>query len=244
MKTFVKLLLLLAVVSYLVFAFTRLTGGGDTTKCTEVNVVITDSIHAGFIDADEVKRLLSKAGLDPMGREMDAVNGEAIEKALQKNSFIKLVRCYKTPGGRVNIHVAQRLPILRVKADNGDDYYVDAAGSPMMPEHYTADLAVATGHISKDYARRRLVHLARLLHDNSFANDLVTQINVGRDGRVAIVPRIGCEVISLGAIDSTAIAAQFNNLQAFYAKVLPTVGWNTYREVSLEFANQIVCKKY
>jgi len=243
MKTFLKLLLLAVMVAYLFAAFAWIVGGRDTTKCTGVNVVITDSVHAGFITSDEVLRLLNEAGLNPTGRIMDSISGQAIEDTLLRNSFIRMANCYKTPGGTVYIQVAQRLPILRVKANNGEDYYIDSEGVPMRPQNYTANLAIATGSISKDFAHRYLVHLARYLHNHKFANDLITQINVEEDGRIELIPRIGCEVIRIGRIDSVAITRQMGNLYAFYTKVLPTVGWTTYREVSLEFANQIICKK-
>ncbi len=243
MKTLLKLLLIIAVAAYLVFAFTRIIRGGDDTKCVGLNVKIADSAHAGFITATEVRRLLDEKGLNPTGKKMEQVDGDTIEHTLLRNPFISMAKCYKSPSGEVNIQVAQRLPIMRIKADDGEDYYIDRSGHPMKSVGYTADVAVATGHISKEYARRRLVHLARFIHDHSFADDLVTQVSVGSDGCVALIPRIGCDVIRLGRLDSAAIHRQLGNLHAFYTKVLPTVGWNTYREISLEYANQIVCKK-
>ena len=243
MKTFLKLVVLLGVLAYLVFAFTNVSGDDDNARCKELSVDIVDSSYAGFINAEEVKRILAKAGLNPVGKPMEQVNSEAIEAVLEKNSFVSLVKCYKTPGGRVNISLSQRLPILRVKADNGEDYYVDGKGVSMMPENYSADVPVATGCISKAFAAKQLTTLARYLHDNDFANDLVEQINVNRDGRVDLVPRIGCDVIHLGKIDSANVRTQMQNLRVFYDKVLPTVGWGAYREISLEFNDQIVCKK-
>ena len=32
-------------------------------------------------------------------------------------------------------------------------------------------------------------------------------------------------------------------MRAFYNKVLPKVGWNAYKEISLEFSNQVIAKK-
>lgn len=241
MKTALKLLLLVAMIAYLVYAF--VTPRRDTTVCTAVRVVIADSQHAGFIDTIEVMRQLDRARLNPVGHPMDSVNSTLIEKELLRNSFIKLAQCYKSSGGTVNIYVSQRLPILRVKADNGEDYYIDDKGEPMKPQNYKADLAIATGLISKDYAKHTLIHLARQLHDNDFVNDLTTQIDVDARGNVTLIPRIGCDAIHLGTIDSTTVAMQLTNLHAFYAKVLPTVGWNKYREISLEYSGQIVCKK-
>ena len=143
MKTFFKLLVLLGVVAYLFYVFADISGKRDSTRCKEVNVIIVDSSYAGFINADEVVRILKKEKIYPVGQLMEEVNGDSLEKALEKNSFVSIVKCYKTPGGRVNINISQRLPILRIKADNGDDYYIDNKGVAMMPENYTADVAVA-----------------------------------------------------------------------------------------------------
>lgn len=243
MKTLLKILLLVGLLTYLVFAFVRVAGGGDRTRCTVVNVAIADSLHAGFITVPEIERILNRAGMWPAGREMDSIDGRRIEQVLLRNSFISAANCYKTSGGRVNILVSQRLPILRVKADNGDDYYLDDAGHVMNPQGYNADLAVATGHIDKAYAGKRLVHIARYLRDHPYWNDQVVQIDVADDGEVTLVPRVGQQLIRFGKADSTTVEQKFRNLRAFYEKVMPAVGWNTYRELNLGYAGQIICKR-
>lgn len=243
MKTFLKLLLLVGAIVYLIFAFTHISGGSDTTRCTEVNIVISDSDHAGFITAEEVKRILCQKKIYPEGSVMDSINGDSIERTLLKNSFIKLAKCYKTAGGKVNIHVAQSLPVIRIKADNGDDYYLGTKGEIMQPQNYAADIAIATGNISRKYAQKELLPMAKYLHTHEFANDLVAQIYVDDKHHINLVPRIGCEIVRLGRPDSTQISTLFRNLQAFYTKVLPSVGWNTYHEISLEYSGQIIARK-
>ncbi len=241
--TLFKIALILGIMGYLVFAFSKLSGE-DHTSVKTVDVIIVDSTRAGFITEQEVASILRKAGLYPMGMEMSKVNGESIQNELKKNSFIRQAICFKTPGGHVNIKVQQRLPILRVKNHRGDDFYIDADGSRMRTEGYNADLIVATGHVDEKYARTTLVHLARYLHVNEFANSLVEQIDVDSLHRVVLVPRLGCEIVRLGELDTTAVRSQMAHLHTFYEKVLPTVGLNTYRELNLEYRNQIVCKKY
>lgn len=243
MKNILKVCLLLALAAYLIFALTNLTGGGDNTKCTKLNIEITDSVHAGFITVDEVKRILATNRITPIGHTLEEIDGAKIEQTLLKNSFIKTAKCFKTTNGAVNILVSQRLPIMRIKSASGEDYYIDESGKPMNAMHYNADLAVATGHIDKRFARTNLAHLGRYLQENAFANDLVVQVDVEQNGNINIVPRIGCEIIRLGRADSTNYIEKMGNLQTFYTKVLPQVGWNKYRELSLAYSNQVVCKK-
>ena len=244
MKTFFKLFLLLALTVYLIFAFTHIASGKDESVCKAISVNVSDSSHAGFITANEVERLITSAQLNPVGKKMDDINSEAIEKALLKNPFIKFAKCYKTGGGELSVHVTQRLPILRVMANNGDNYYIDSNGQVMNPQGYSADLIVATGDINRHFAGKKLLPIAKKINDNSFADDLITQIDVTPKGEIDLVPRIGCDIIHLGKTDTIQIGQQLAHLQTFYTKVLPTVGWDTYREINLEYSNQIVCKKH
>ncbi len=40
-----------------------------------------------------------------------------------------------------------------------------------------------------------------------------------------------------------SIEKRFKRLEEFYREALPRVGWNRYREINIEFENQVVCKK-
>ena len=241
MKTLVKIVLLVALAVYMVFAFADFSRHGDNTVCSSVNYTIADSLHAGFITVEEADRLLRASGLYPVGRTLDQVDGLAIEQALRRNSYIDSVSCYKSPNGVVNVLIEQRLPLLRVLADNGDDYYMDQKGNLMTPQGYVADLIVATGHIDRKYARSELLKLGRFLHADPFWNAQVEQIHVLPNRHLRLVPRVGGHTIEFGTADS--ISQKFRNLYTFYEKVLPQVGWNKYTEISVEHVTQIVGKK-
>lgn len=241
MKTFIKLLLLLGIVVYLVFAFAEFTTHGNKTVCRSVSFTVADSSHAGFITSEEADRILRASGLYPVGRQMKQIDGTAIERALKKNSFIDSVSCYKSPDGVVNVLIQQRLPLLRVIADNGEDYYIDDKGNPMNPQGYSADLVVATGNITRDFSKKYLAQLGRFLHNDSFWNDQIEQIYVTPQQRIEMVPRVGNHTILLGTPDSISI--KFRNLYTFYEKVLPEVGWNKYTAILVEHVSQIVGRK-
>lgn len=241
MKTLIKLLLLVGIIVYLVFAFANFTRHGDSTVCKHVNYVIADSQRAGFITADEADRLLRASGLYPVGKTLQNVDGVAIEKAFKRNSFIDSVSCYKAPNGTLNVLIQQRLPLMRVVADNGDNYYLDDKGNVMLPQSYSADLVVATGNVSRRYAQKQLIKLGRFLRDDDFWNNQIEQIYVMPDERIIMVPRVGSHTILFGNTDS--ISTKFRNLYTFYEKVLPEVGWNKYSQISVEHVSQIVGRK-
>lgn len=242
MKTLFKLLLIAVLAGYLIYAFIHTTGKEDPTVCTGVQVTFTDSVHSGFITTDEVCRLLKVAQLDPVGQLMDSINGQKIVNTLESNSFIKKVECYKSPSGIVNLNVTQRLPILRVMPEGRNAYYIDEDGLKMKEQQYNANLVVASGHIDTAYVRQHLVKMAKFLRTNPFWDDLVTQIYVRADRKMDLYTRVASDVvIHFGNSDS--IARKFEHLRAFYEKVIPKVGWNTYKSVSVEFFNQVVAER-
>ena len=242
MKTLFKLLLIALLAGYLVYAFIHHTGKEDPTVCTSVQVTFTDTLHSGFITTEEVFRLLQTAHLDPVGLLMDSIDGQKIVTTLEANSFIKSVECYKSPNGIVNLSVTQHLPILRVMPEGRDAYYIDEDGLKMKVQQYNANLVVASGHIDTAYVRKHLVPMAKYLRTAPFWDDLITQIYVRPDRKMDLYTRVASDiVIHFGTSDS--IARKFDNLRSFYEKVIPQMGWSTYKSVSVEFYNQVVAER-
>lgn len=256
-KIFVICMDILFVV-YLFFAFTAFNKPVDLKKvCTKVNVVIADSVTSGFIDAAEVKQQLLAANLYPLNVPVAKISCRQIEEQLQKTAFVKKAECYVNQAGAVNISVTQLLPVVRIKSVNGDDYYIDDKDCemPNPKSTYTSDLIIATGSISKKYAREYLSPFARALMADDFSKNLVEQIYVTSNQDVEIIPRLGNHVVCLGQLpkaknkaervkainDFTAL--QMTRLRDFYKYGLSVAGWNKYSFIDLQYDNQIICKK-
>jgi cell division protein FtsQ len=56
-----------------------------------------------------------------------------------------------------------------------------------------------------------------------------------------MVPRVGDHIVYLGA--PTDISQKLDRLRKFYKYGLSQAGWNRYERISVEFGNQIICKK-
>jgi cell division protein FtsQ len=133
------------------------------------------------------------------------------------------------------------MPVIRVKADNGEDYYVDEHGEIMPYTHYVNEITVATGAISKKYAQKTLTRVGNFLANNPLWRSQVEQINVLPDGTIEMVPRVGDHIVYLGK--PFDLEQKFTRLEKFYRYGLSEAGWNKYSYISLEFRNQIICKK-
>lgn len=236
-----KLILFIGLAVYLGYAFLFVMKKGTGERCTGINVQIADSMKAGFVTKDNVIKKLEAAHLHPVGLLMDSVQGHTIEQKLTKDPFIQKATCYKTPGGFVNIIVEQRIPVLRVMASNGDDYYLDENGYRMKPQGYEADLVVVTGNVSQAFAKKYLVPLGRFLRDDEFWNSQLEQINVTPEQELDLFMRIGDQTIHAG--EPVKLKEKLEKLRVFYNKVMPQVGWNKYKDIDISFGNQVICKK-
>jgi cell division protein FtsQ len=242
MKTVFKLLLLFALAAYLVSAFLRLSQTEDDTMCHHMKVTIVDSAAVGFINQAEVERLLKNAHLDPVGKPIESVDGKAIEDELLKNVFVKSVVCYKAAGGIVNVIIHQRKPVLRVITGKGEHYYVDDMGNRLDPLGYKADLVVVTGMADSAFIKDSLVQMGLYLQEHPFWDRQVSEVHIDQDHRATLTMRVGCDIpVVFGKLDS--VPYKFRNLRVFYEEVMPNVGWNTYKEINLEYHNQIVCRR-
>ena len=133
---------------YLLCAFTVFNKPDETARvCTKAKIVVADESSNGFINANEITKRLKSAGLYPLGKLMRDINAREIEEKLKKSPFVKTAQCYKTEDGEVNVSITQLLPVIRVKAENGDDYYLDDKDCIMPNSLYTSDLIIATGNI-------------------------------------------------------------------------------------------------
>ena len=228
--------------AYLLLAVTAFNEpGGRAKKCSEVKIDIADNVVDGFLNADEIKAMLQRKGLYPLSKPMESVNVRAIEETLRKSPFVAAAQCYKTEGGKVCIELSQRMPVIRVKADNGDDYYIDNHGGIMQNTKYVSDIIIATGPISRNYARRVLTRVGNIIVADRFCHRQIVQVNVLADGSMEIVPRVGDNIVYLGR--PVDVRQKLDRLAKFYKYGLSRVGWNRYSYISLEFDNQIICKK-
>lgn len=209
--------------------------------CTEVNIKICDNIMDGFLNVNDIKSLLEQKKIYPKHKLMRDVNTRLIEETLKQSPFVDEAQCYKTHDGHVFITLTQRMPILRVMSDDGDDYYIDDAGGIMRNTKYASNIIVATGSISHQFAQKTLKNVGNEIIHNKFWRNQVEQINVLPDATVEMVPRVGNHIIYIGK--PVKLVEKLSRLEKFYRYGLSQAGWNKYSRISVEFDNQIICKK-
>ena len=242
---------------YVIVAMVSFNKPDESKKvCSEVNIQIADESSNGFLSAGEVKKILEKNRMYPLNVNMTSVQPRMIEDLLCQSPFVNTAECYKTQNNHVCITITQRLPIIRIKSQGGDDYYLDDKGGIMPNSKYTSDLIIATGNINKWFARNYIAPMANVIMANDLWKNMIEQINVLPDLGIEIVPRVGDHIVYLGTVPQTRnvakrkiliedfVSRKLTRLEKFYRYGLSQVGWNKYPYINIEFDNQIICKRH
>jgi cell division protein FtsQ len=142
--------------------------------------------------------------------------------------------------------------------DNGGDYYVDDEGVVIRRRNlYTPRLHIVGGNVFisqamlngvsvldtsiKNSILKDIFYLVNYIRRDDFWSAQVDQIFVNGNDEIDLIPRVGNHTIHLGSADN--YKGKLNNLEVFYDRVLPEVGWNKYSTINLAFKDQIVCKR-
>ncbi|MBT2562848.1 cell division protein FtsQ [Pedobacter sp. ISL-68] len=222
----------------------------QTVKCTDVKILIPGADN--FIEREEIDAILKEDQGVLLGRNLENINIHKIEKKLQSNPYIGFAKVYVDMDGVLHIEVKQRQPILRILNENGQDFYIDNDGLKMpISSNFTANVLVATGHITEVFGSRvdtlhtqlarDLYKTAQYIKQDTLWDAQIEQIVVDQKNDIELIPRVGNQRIVLGNADS--LEKKMKNLLLFYKKAMPQVGWDTYKTINIKYTNQIVCEK-
>lgn len=240
MKTALKLILLIGIVGYLVYAVVRFSQQTEEIVCEGVDIEVSDTLM-GFITKDDVYAILAQHKVHAQGRKISEINLTEIEQLIETNPYISEAHTYCTGQGVLRIRVVPQHPVLHVMPQNAESYYLDESGAIMPVGAINADLCVATGKISQKFAKEKLLPLAQHIYADPFWGKLAEQIHVVDENNIEICPRVGQHVIQLGNI--TDFREKLERVRLFYKEGLSKVGWNKYKAISVAFDGQVVCIK-
>jgi cell division protein FtsQ len=256
MKIIVKILFFIPVL-YLIIMPAFFSKSAGTYPCRRVSIDIADSSDYHFITKRNLLSLVNGTS-KIVGRPVAEVPVEEIERKIKGLNELKEAEIYMGVDGTMHVYADQRDPVMRVVPSGGGDYFIDNEGVIVRKRNlYNPRLHVVTGNITitqkmlsgvsvldtsiKNTILRDIFHLVNYIRTDSFWSAQIDQIHVDGDDEIDLIPRAGSHIIHIGTVEN--LDGKLRNLEAFYEKVLPEVGWNKYSVINLEYRDQIVCRK-
>jgi cell division protein FtsQ len=230
----------------------------NSKPCEGIVVDIKDSSDFHFVTKKQLLNLTLGNSGRFLGKPIGSVSVSDIENRFNQLRELKVAEAYMTIGGTVHIYADQRNPVMRVMPDNGGDYFIDDEGVVIRRRNlYTPHLHIVGGNINisqamldgvsvldtsiKNSILKDVFVIVNYINDDKFWSAQIDQIYVDDNNEIDLIPRVGNQMVHIGTIEN--FEGKLRNLQAFYDKVMPEVGWNKYSLINLEFKDQIVCKK-
>jgi hypothetical protein len=228
------------VLGYLAFSLWYFSGKEKENVCRKLEIVMAAGNSNQLVTETEVAQILEENDLNPIGKSIKNIRTESIEDVLHKNPMIKVVECYKSPSGIVNIRILQRSPKFRVVGRGS--YYVDNERKPMpISKNYAAYVPVVSGRVIVSMMTGKMFDFVTFLEENPFWNAQIEQIYVRDDMKIELVPRVGDAIIVLGKLEN--YEAKLEKLRKLYANGFNVIGWNKYKVIDLQYKDQVVCSK-
>lgn len=237
-----KWCLLLILTSYVAFMAAWATQASQGRKCKGLRIEVQNAdpaleqvICRGV--ADNVFRI------SPVkGEPISSIDIRALEKKINAITNIDFAECGIDAQGYLVVRVGALKPEMRVFTPDGRSYYVNKAGKRMdaTPEFFTP-VPIVTGSFTKDFPETALMPVIELLRTDSLMHNLVTMIEVRSPEDIILVPRFTGHVINLG--NTANLPRKVRYLEAFYRKVMPYKGWQTYDTISVKFAGRVVATR-
>jgi len=219
-------------------------------RCISMRVVVEG--RETFVDQQDIsERVASRFG-NVVGRPLNQIPVQQMEESLDELPYVASAEVYTDMDGVLRVSVRQREVILRVISHSGAEYYIDTKGVkvPLTPK-YVPHVPVASGYIAEGYGKaldsirtpllRDLAEIAGHTRGDALWSGQIVQLYVNQDRDIEIVPRVGTQLLLLG--DARNLRGKLDRLEVFYREILPKVGSDAYRRVSVKYEGQIICER-
>jgi cell division protein FtsQ len=199
-----------------------------------------------FINKQELwKDLIERKHIKAGKTRIEKLDVRSIERRSFRHPWVSDAEVYLDNRHNLHISVGQRIPVARVFMENGQSMYLDTSLNllPLSDEftYYTTIVSnvpvLGRDSLSQDM-KAQVVRLVRFIEQDTFWNAQVQQIIVTPDRKFELIPVLGTHRILIG--DTSGLKEKFNNVFAFYKKVLNRIGWDKYQVLDVRFKDQVV----
>lgn len=240
-KTILKWVILVVLIAYAVIATAWAQSEARKKSCTGINISIASGSIADSVTNNGVLSELSKFPNKIVGMPAYAVDTKAIENYLEELPQFEKVNCVMTTSGRLDMNVQPMVPAARV-FDGSKSFYINKDGKEMKSKaSFFVDVPVISGHFSREFTPVKVMPVIRFVESDPLLSQLVGMVYARSEKDIYLVPRIHGHIINFG--DTLNMPEKRDALLAFYRKVMPYKGWETYDTISVKFRGQVVATR-
>lgn len=163
---------------HLLFMLAMLVGSVVLTKIRSNNILTSELVvnfkgkGARFLDVEIVNKLLIQSNDSLFFQQKDMVALNKVEKQFLDHPVVKSAELFTVPEGKLHIEIEERLPIVRIQADNS--FYLDEVGKVMpLSDRFTAKVPLFYGELKEENMQALVQLISKLSSDAFLAAEVI-----------------------------------------------------------------------
>lgn len=127
---------------------------------------------ARFLDVEIVNKLLIQSNDSLFFQQKDMVALNKVEQQFLDHPVVKSAELFTVPEGKLHIEIEERLPIVRIQADNS--FYLDEVGKVMpLSDRFTAKVPLFYGELKEENMQALVQLISKLSSDAFLAAEVI-----------------------------------------------------------------------
>ena len=163
---------------HLLFMLAMLVGSVVLTKIRSNNILTSELMvnfkgkGARFLDVEIVNKLLIQSNDSLFFQQKDMVALNNVEQQFLDHPVVKSAELFTVPEGKLHIEIEERLPIVRIQADNS--FYLDEVGKVMpLSDRFTAKVPLFYGELKEENMQALVQLISKLSSDAFLAAEVI-----------------------------------------------------------------------
>ena len=165
-------------VLHLLFMLVILVGSIALTQIRS-NDILTSELEvdfkgkgARFLDVEIVNKLLIQSNDSLFFQQKDMVALNKVEQQFLDHPVVKSAELFTVPEGKLHIEIEERLPIVRIQADNS--FYLDEVGKVIpLSDRFTAKVPLFYGELKEENMQALVQLISKLSSDAFLAAEVI-----------------------------------------------------------------------
>lgn len=227
--------ILLAGLVFFLFSFAEKRNSSRKINSVELSFTDTENL---YITEAAVNKLLIVNNVEAQKQGKETLDLNEVEVLLNSHDMIENAEVFMSIDGNLGASITQKKPIARIL--NATSYYLDRQGRKMpLSDFHSARVPLVYGVTAEQH--QEVFPLLDFIAKDEVLSRQIIGIKRNPGGIYELQVREFDYSISFG--EAEHLDRKFNNYKAFFKQAMEDNKLETYKEVNLQFGNQVVCTK-
>ena len=224
-------------------------------KMKDVNLNIVRDTEKGFVDYDKTYKMILDICDTANNNQINMIDVDSVLNALNANPWIVRAEADMNLKEYLDVEIEECDPIVRVYAKNGRSVYIDNDGNIFPSENqYVPRLMIVSGIgfpvdklgnvYDETYVKTDLPQTFGLIKEvlsDDYAKKCVRQIHYDKKKNYIFSVNNTNIIVIFGDVND--IGEKLSKMKHFFDKMLGNPELDNYKEINLNYKNQVVCTK-